>query len=190
MHPSPQITELLNDWKKGNPAALDQLMPVVYAELRKLARRHMQRQNPSHTLQATALIHEAFVRMVGDSGKRWKNRTHFFSVAAKVMRHVLVDHARAKGSAKRGGGWIAVPLDEGIATSDERLGGLLVLDRALTDLAKLHSRQSQVVELRFFGGFSVEETAEILEVSQETVMLDWRAAKAWLHHQMDRRSDT
>jgi len=186
MHPSPHVvTELLIEWGKGNPTAADQLMPLVYSELHKLARRHMQRQNPSHTLQTTALSHEAFVRMAGDPSKQWKNRFHFFALAAKVMRQVLVDHARAKHSAKRGDGWRAVPLDEGINTSDERLGGLLVLDQALTNLAKLHPRHSEVVELRFFGGFSVQETAEILKVSPETVMLDWRAARAWLHHELD-----
>ncbi len=187
MHPSPhQVTELLNEWGKGNPSALDQLMPLVYSELHKLARWHMQRQNPSHTLETTALIHEAYLRMTGDAGRQWKNRFQFFGLAAKVMRQVLVDHARAKHSAKRGGRWRALPLDEGIATCDERLAGLLVLDQTLTSLAKLHPRQSEVVELRFFGGFTVEETAQILKVSPETVTLDWRAARAWLHHELDR----
>ncbi len=151
MQPSPhQITKLLNDWRNGNPAALEQLMPLVYAELRKLARRHMQRQNPNHTLQTTALIHEAYLRLAGDSRKQWENRAQFYGVAAKAMRHVLVDHARARQAAKRGGGWQAIPLDEGIAVSDERLAGLIALDEALSRLSKLHPRQSEVIELRFF----------------------------------------
>ena len=182
---SHEITRLLNDWRSGNPAALEQLMPLVYAELHKLARRHMQRQNPSHTLQTTALIHEAYLRLAGDSRKQWENRAQFYGVAAKAMRHVLVDHARARQAAKRGGGWQAVPLDEGIAVSDERLAGLIALDEALSRLSKLHPRQSEVIELRFFGGLGVEETATILQVSPETVMLDWRAAKAWLHKKLN-----
>ena len=190
MQPSPhQVTELLNDWGKGNRAALEQLMPLVYAELRKLARRHMQRQNPNHTLQTTALIHEAYLRLAGASRKHWENRAQFYGVAAKAMRHVLVDHARARQAAKRGGGWQAVPLDEGIAVSDERLAGLIALDEALSRLSKLHRRQGEVIELRFFGGLSVEETATILQVSSETVMLDWRAAKAWLHKELGQSHD-
>lgn len=179
-----QITALLNDWKSGNPAAIEKLMPLIYAELHKLARRHMQRQKPSHTLQTTALIHEAYLKLASAPSTRWANRGEFYSVAAKAMRHVLVDHARARQAAKRGGGWQAVPLDEGIAVSDERLAGLIALDEALDRLSKLHPRQSEVIELRFFGGLGVEETAAILQVSAETVMLDWRAAKAWLHKEL------
>src|SRR5206468_10623692 len=185
MQSSPlQVTRLLNEWRNGNPAALEQLMPLVYAELHKLARRHMQRQNPSHTLQTTALIHEAYLRLAGDSGKEWESRAQFYGVAAKAMRHVLVDHARTRQAAKRGGGWQAVPFDDGIAVSDERLAGLIALDEALSRLSKLHPRQSEVIELRFFGGLSAEETAAVLQVSPETVMLDSRAAKAWLHKQL------
>jgi len=185
-----QITKLLNDWSNGDPAALEQLMTLVYAELHKLARRHMQRQNPSHTLQTTALIHEVYLRLAGDPPEQWKNRAQFYGVAARAMRNVLVDHARARQAAKRGGGWQAVPLDEGIAVSDERLNGLIALDEALSRLSKLHPRQGEVIELRFFGGLSVEETAAILRVSPETVMLDWRAAKAWLHKELDHSHDT
>jgi len=185
-----QITKLLNDWCNGNQAALEQLMPLVYAELHKLAHRHMQRQNPSHTLQTTALIHEAYLRLTGNSHKQWQNRAQFYGVASKAMRHVLVDHARTRQAAKRGGGWQAVPLDEGIAVSDERLAGLIALDEALSRLSKLHRRQNDVVELRFFGGLRVEETATILQVSPETVMLDWRAAKAWLHKELGHSHDT
>jgi RNA polymerase sigma-70 factor (ECF subfamily) len=188
MTPAPQhITQLLNEWGNGDQAALDRLMPLVYAELRRMARRHMNQQRPGHTLQTTALIHEAYMRLAGDSGKQWENRTHFFGVAAKAMRCVLVDHARSRGSAKRGGAVHPVTLDEGIHTSGERMAGLIALDDALTDLAKLHPRQCQVIELRFFAGLSVEETAAILKVSPDTVMRDWRAAKAWLERELNRR---
>jgi RNA polymerase sigma factor (TIGR02999 family) len=180
------LTELLNQWGSGNQAALDQLMPLVYSELHKLARRHMRGQNPDHTLQTTALIHEAWLRMAGDSEKSFKSRAHFYGVAAKAMRHVLVDYARAKHAAKRGGGERPVALEEGIGASDERLTGLIALDEALTRLGELHCRQGQVVELRFFGGFSVEDTANVLKISAETVMLDWRVAKAWLHKELSR----
>ena len=185
-----RVTQLLHEWGKGDPAALEQLMPLVYAELHKMARRHMQQQNPGHTLQTTALIHEAYLRLAGDSDKQWKSRAHFFGVAAKAMRHVLVDHARAKHAEKRGGALRPVPLDEGVGTSAERLAGLIALDDALSDLAKLHPRQSEVIELRFFGGLSVDETAGILKVSPETVMLDWRSAKAWLQREMDGTHDS
>jgi len=191
MQSSPlQVTRLLNEWRNGNPAALEQLMPLVYAELHKLARRHMQRQNPSHTLQTTALIHEAYLRLAGDSGKERVSRAQFHCVAAQALRHVLVDHARTRRAAQRGGGWQAVPFDEGIAVSHERLAGLIALDEALSRLSKLHPRQSEVIELRFFGGLRVEETAAILQVSPETVMLDWRAAKAWLHKELGHSHDT
>ena len=190
MESSPhQVTKLLNDWRKGDPAALERVMPLVYGELQKLARRHMRRQKPSHTLQTTELIHEAYLRLARDSTKQWENRAQFYAVAAKAMRHVLVDHARARRAAKRGGGWQAVPLDEGIGVSDGRLAGLIVLDEALTRLSKLHPRQGDVIELRFFGGLSVEETAAVLGVSPETVMLDWRVAKAWLHKELGQSHD-
>ena len=184
-----QVTRLLKEWGDGNQAALHQLMPLVYAELHKMARRYMIQQSPGHTLQTTALIHEAYVRLAGGPGKRWDNRAHFFGVAAKAMRHDLVDHARATASAKRGGAARAVRLDEGVVATRERMAGLIALDDALTDLAKLHPRQSEVVELRFFGGLSVEETAGVLKVSPETVMRDWRAAKAWLHRELERSDD-
>src|SRR5579864_7814602 len=190
MTPVPHhITQLLNEWGNGDQAALDRLMPLVYAELRRMARRHMNQQRPGHTLQTTALIHEAYMRLAGDSAKQWDNRAHFFGVAAKAMRCVLVDHARSRRSAKRGGAVRPVTLDEGIHTSGERIAGLIALDDALTDLDKLHPRQSQVVELRFFAGLSVEETAAILKVSPETVMRDWRAAKAWLERELNRSYD-
>ena len=183
----PEVTELLNEWSRGNQAALEQLMPLVYAQLHKMARHQMRGQNPAHTLQTTALIHEAWLRMAGDSEKHWNSRVHFYGVAAKAMRHVLVDYARARHAAKRGGAVPSVSLEEGIVVSDERLTGLIMLDEALTRLGQLHARQARVVELRFFAGFTIEETANLLNVSAETVMLDWRAAKAWLHKELGRR---
>ena len=190
MTPAPHhITQLLNEWGNGDQAALDRLMPLVYAELRKMARRHMQQQRPGQTLQTTALIHEAYMRLAGDSARQWESRIHFYGVAAKAMRCVLVDHARSRRSAKRGGAVRPVTLDEGIHTSGERMAGLIALDDALNDLAKLHPRQCQVIELRFFAGLSVEETAAIVKVSPDTVMRDWRAAKAWLERELNRSHD-
>jgi RNA polymerase sigma factor (TIGR02999 family) len=184
-----QVTQLLNEWGKGSQAALEELMPMVYGELHKMAKRYMDQQNPSHTLQTTALINEAYLRLAGDSARTWQNRSHFFGVAAKAMRHVLVDHARTRYAAKRGGALQNLRLDENIDTSGERMRELIALDDALTDLAKLHPRQSEVIELRFFGGLGVEETAEVLKVSPETVMRDWRIAKAWLHTELNRSDD-
>src|ERR1700681_586901 len=180
------ITQLLIEWGNGNQAALEDLMPIVYPELHKMAKRYMNQQNPIHTLQTTALIHEAYLRLAGDAARQWQNRAHFFGVAAKAMRHVLVDHARTTHAAKRGGAVRALRLDEDIDTSGERMAQLIALDDALTDLAKLHPRQSEVIELRFFGGLSVEETADLLKVSPETVARDWRIAKAWLHGELNR----
>jgi len=183
--PAPQrVTKLLIDWRNGDQSALDQLMPLVYSELHRMATRYMNQQKRDHTLQTTALIHEAFIRLVGNSGKKWENRAQFFGVAAKAMRHVLIDHARASHAAKRGGERHAIPLDEAILISDERMADFVALDDALTDLAKLNPRQSEVIELRYFGGLSVEETAQILKTSPETVMRDWRAAKAWLYREL------
>jgi RNA polymerase sigma factor (TIGR02999 family) len=186
---SPQeVTQLLTDWGEGNQAALDRLMPLVYAELHRMASRYMGMQNPGHTLQPTALIHEAYVRLAGDDERQWKNRAHFFGVAAKSMRHILVDHARTHQATKRGGGRHAVALDEAVVVSDERMAEIVALDDVLADLAKLNPRQSEVVELKYFGGLSAEETTEVLKVSPETVMRDWRAAKAWLYAQLSQPS--
>jgi RNA polymerase sigma factor (TIGR02999 family) len=182
-----EVTQLLAEWGKGNESALNELLPLVYAELRRIASRYMGGQNPGHILQPTALINEAFIRLAGDTPKQWANRAHFFAVAAKSMRHILVDHARANQAARRGGSsGHAVRLDEGIAVSTERLAEIVALDDALADLFKLSPRQGQVVELRYFGGLSVEETAVTLKVSPETVMRDWRAAKSWLYTQLNR----
>ncbi|HXA66605.1 MAG TPA: sigma-70 family RNA polymerase sigma factor [Bryobacteraceae bacterium] len=191
MAPSTQrVTQLLIEWGNGSHAALEELMPLVYAELHKMARRYMNQQNPLHTLQTTALIHEAYLRLAGEGAKQWQNRAHFFGVAAKAMRHVLVDHARTTNAAKRGGAVRALRLDEEIDSSGERMAQLIALDDALTDLAKLHQRQSEVIELRFFGGLSVQETAELLKVSPETVARDWRIAKAWLHGELNHSHDS
>ena len=181
-----QVTQLLAEWGNGNQAALDRLMPIVYAELHKMAKRHMNQQRPGHTLQTTALVHEAFFKLVGESGKQWENRAHFFGVAAQAMRHVLVDYARSAHAQKRGGAQRPVALDDAMTISTGRLAEVIALDDCLTALAKLHPRQSEVISLRYFGGLSVEETAQVLKVSPETVMRDWRAAKAWLHVQLSR----
>jgi RNA polymerase sigma factor (TIGR02999 family) len=181
-----EVTQLLTDWSNGDQAALEKLMPLVYDELHRMAKRYMGRQHPGCTLRTTALIHEAYLRLVAQPTKRWQDRTHFFAVGAQAMRHVLVDYARSRHYAKRGGGVRAVSLDEAAVVSGERAAELVALDEALTELAALHPRQSQMVELRFFGGLSVEETAEVLKVSPDTVMRDWQMAKAWLHRELSK----
>lgn len=183
---SHEVTQLLIDWGNGDQAALDRLMPLVHAELRRMARRYMSRQNPGHTLQTTALINEAFLKLVGSHDKHFQNRAHFFGVAAQAMRHILVDYARAKQYEKRGGGAQQVSLDEALTVSAERAAELVALDDALKELANIDSRKSRVVELRYFGGLSVEETAEVLNVSAVTVMRDWSLAKAWLHRELSK----
>lgn len=175
-----EVTELLIKWSKGDKAALDELMPVIHSELRRLARRYMARERPGHTLQTTALINEAYLRLVDQQGVEWQDRAHFFAVAAQVMRHILVDHARKYQSEKRGAGAQKVPLDEVIVANQERAAELVTLDQALNDLATIDPRQSQIVELRFFGGLTVEETAEVMKIAPITVMREWRTAKAWL----------
>jgi RNA polymerase sigma factor (TIGR02999 family) len=179
-----KLTELLSAWGDGDQAALEQLMPAIYQELRRLAGRHMARERADHTLQATALVNEAYLRLVDQKRVRWQNRAHFWGVAAQMMRRILVDYARARGRAKRGGGAPVVSLDEAAALSAERASELVAVNDALDRLAALDERKSRVVELRFFGGLSVEETAEVLQVSPNTVMRDWRTAKAWLHREL------
>ena len=183
---SHEVTQLLMEWSEGNQSALDRLMSLVSAELRRIAARYMAAQRPTHTLQTTALIHEAYLRMANKSGGKWTNRAHFFGVAANAMRNILVDHARAEHAARRGGQQKhTVSLDEAAPASPEHFANILALDDALKDLGTLCPRQSQVVELRYFGGLSNEEIAEALNVSPETVMRDWRAARAWLSLQLD-----
>jgi RNA polymerase sigma-70 factor (ECF subfamily) len=177
---SHEITRLLLAWQEGDQAALDRLIPLVHAELYRRAKRYMGRERRGHTLQTTALIHEVYLRLVDAQQVRWQNRAHFFAIAARLMRRILVDHARERRYQKRGGEARRVTLDEGLVVSPERDDDLVALDDALSALGEVDLRKSRVVELRFFGGLSVEETAEALEVSPETVRRDWRLARSWL----------
>jgi len=179
--PSPEITQLLSNWSAGHTEGAADLMPVVYQELRRLARQHLQRERSDHTLQPTALVHEAYLRLVNQKGAHWQNRAQFFAVAGQLMRRILVDHARARLAEKRGGKAERIELDEALLPPEERAANLLALDDALTELATIDARKSQVVELRFFGGLTVEETAEAMGLNSATVRRDWTFAKAWLH---------
>ena len=179
-----EVTMLLKAWNDGDPAAPDKLVPLIYAELRRLARRSMRRENPQHTLETGALINEAYMRLADWKNARWENRAHFYGVAAQIMRRVLVDHARSHAYQKRGGGARPVALDEAIVASPDRAPDLIALDEALERLTKRDPRKGKVVELRFFGGLSVEETAAVLNVSTVTVMRDWNFVKAWLSREM------
>jgi RNA polymerase sigma factor (TIGR02999 family) len=178
------LTELLRDWRAGDRAALDRLTPIVYDEIRRIAHRYMDRERQGHTLQTTALINEAYLRLLGQQHLDWNSRNHFFAVVAQVMRHVLIDHARNLLSLKRGGDAQRVSIDEITVMSSERAGELVALDEALQGLARLDARKARVVELRYFGGFSLEETAAVLEISLMTVRRDWQAARAWLYREM------
>ena len=180
-----EVTRLLLAWSDGDGAALDKLTPLVYEELHRLARRYMGRESSGHTLQTTALVNEAYLRLIDSGRVRWENRAHFFGVAAQIMRHILVDFARSRRNLKRGGDLQRVSLDEALVVSRERAADLVALDDALKALEAVDQRKSRVVELRFFGGLSVEETAEVLKVSPETVMRDWRLAKMWLLRELD-----
>jgi RNA polymerase sigma factor (TIGR02999 family) len=186
MPPPQEVSQLLIAWSNGDEEALEQLMPLVYEELRRLAHRHLGRERAGHTLQTTALIHEAYLRMVDQKEVRWQNRAHFFAVAAQMMRRILVDYARSRHFAKRGGGAQHVSLDEALVVSHERAADIVALNEALNALAEFDERKSRMVELRFFGGLSIEETAEALRVSPGTVMRDWTLAKAWLQREMRR----
>jgi RNA polymerase sigma factor (TIGR02999 family) len=179
-----QITGLLVSWRKGDKAALDQLMPLVYDELHRLAHRYMKRERPGQTLQTTALVNEAYLRLVDSKEIEWKDRAHFFAIAAQIMRHLLVDRARARRYVKRGSGGRQVTLDETAVISSERDLELLDLDEALNKLAAIDARKSRLVELRYFGGSSVEETAEVLGVSGITVKREWSKTKAWLYREL------
>jgi RNA polymerase sigma factor (TIGR02999 family) len=181
----PQITQLLLAWGNGDQRALEELMPLVYAELRKVAARRLRRQRPGHTLQTTALVNEAYLRLIDASQVRWQNRAHFFAVSAQFMRRILVDFARERQNLKRGGGAQRVSLDEGVALAPERGEDLLALDEALDRLAALNARQARVVELRYFGGLSEEETAEALKISLRTVQRDWNLARLWLYRELN-----
>jgi RNA polymerase sigma factor (TIGR02999 family) len=188
MKPSPshEVTQLLRAWSKGDNAALDSLYQIVYNELHRLAHRYMSRENAGHTLQTTALVNEAYLRLADAREMNWQDRAHFFAVSANVMRRILIDEARARRAERRGGDNLTIALDEALDIERGSDINLIALDLALQGLSKINHRQSQVVELRYFGGLSVEETAEVLKVSADTVMRDWRFAKAWLKRELVR----
>lgn len=179
-----QITELLAEWSDGNQSALDELYPLVFEELHRLARRYMNRERKGHTLQTTALINEAYVRLVDQRNVHWANRSHFFAISAQIMRRILIDHARRHAYAKRGGGAHQVSLEEAATVTPELSRGLVRLDEALKSLAEMDPRRSQVVELRYFGGLNNEEIADVLKISENTVTRDWNMARAWLYQQL------
>ncbi|HEX4950321.1 MAG TPA: sigma-70 family RNA polymerase sigma factor [Blastocatellia bacterium] len=180
-----EVSQLLTEWGRGDQEALERLMPLVYDELRRLASRHLRRERPDHTLQTTALVHEAYLALVGQRHANWQNRAQFFAIASQLMRRILVDYARSHRATKRGGDYIKLSLDEAVALSDEKSADLLALDEALDRLATVDPQQSRVVELRVFGGLSVEETAAALDISPRTVKREWSMAKAWLHQQIN-----
>lgn len=182
-----EVTELLIEWSNGDKAALDKLMPLIHEELRRLAHHYMSNERPGHTLQTTALVNEAYLRLVNRKGVHWQNRAHFFAIAATLMRSILVDHARTHASAKRGGGGPRIEIDEAMIVSQERAAEVLALDDVLTKLAKFDPQQSRIVELRFFGGLTIEETAEVLDLSKATIKREWIAAKAWLYRELSKR---
>lgn len=179
------VTELLVASHKGDPEALNKLLPLVYDELRRVAERYLRRERPDHTLQATALVHEAYLRLV-DQNVPWQNRAHFFGIAAEMMRRILIDHARGVQAAKRGSGGIKLPLDDVINLSDERAADLIVLDEALKALSEIDPQKSRIVELRFFGGLSIEETAEVMGLGTATIIRQWKFAKAWLYSEVSK----
>jgi RNA polymerase sigma factor (TIGR02999 family) len=179
-----KLTELLAAWSDGDKAALEQLTPIVYQELYRLAAGHLAHERAGHTLQATALVNEAYVRLINQKRVRWQNKAHFLGIAAQMMRRILVDYARSRRYAKRGGGAPVVSLDEAAAVSVEQASNLVAVNDALVRLSELDARKGRVVELRFFGGLSVEEAAEVLQVSPNTVLREWRTAKAWLHREL------
>ena len=188
MNTSPQdVTGLLVRWRTGDREALDALTPLVYDELRRLAKSYLRRERPDHTLDGTALVHEAYMRLVDQRNVEWRNRNHFFALAAELIRRILVDHARARIAAKRGGANVKLSLDEALAPADEKDLNLLALDDALLALAKADPQQSRIVELRYFAGLTIEETADVMEISPATVKRDWTTAKAFLKREMLRK---
>ena len=190
--PTHEITQWLVGWSDGDPSALEKLTPLVYRELHRLAQAYMRGERPGHTLQTTALVNEAYVRLIDADRMGWQNRAHFYGVAAKLMRHILVDFARSRDEVKRGGGVEPLPLDEAWTITTDRTAELVNLDDALTALEKLDARQSRIVELRFFGGLTEPEIAEVLKVSPRTVNSDWSLARAWLLRELGQsgRDDT
>ncbi len=184
---SKEITRILQEWSGGKQEALDALLPLVYAELHRQASRYLRRERRDHTLQTTALIHEAYLKLIDQREVNWQNRAHFFGIAAQAMRRILVDYARGRHRAKRGGIGEDLPLEEAkLVVSEERSIDLVALDEALTRLAEFEERQARIVELRYFSGLSIEETAEVLHISPATVKSDWNVAKAWLRHEITR----
>jgi len=182
---SPQeVTQLLADWGKGDRSALDKLFPLVQSELRRIAQRQMSQERPGHTLQATALVNEAYLKLAGQQGFDWHNRAHFFAVCAQVMRHILIDHARAHARDKRGGGAIPVSLNEALLVAEDQAAHFIALDDALRVLESLDPQKGKIIELRYFGGLSMEEAAEVLNISPRTVRREWQRAKAWLYRMM------
>jgi RNA polymerase sigma factor (TIGR02999 family) len=181
-----EITQLLIAWRNGEPAALDELIPLVQNELRRLARNYMRRQKPGHTLQTTALVNEAYLRLVDSNRVNWQDRNHFFAISAQLMRRILVDAARRKNSQKRGGDRFQVTLDDALNIADEKDTNIIALDEAMQELATLNPRQSQIVELRYFGGLTEEEIAAMLDVSTRTVRRDWNLARAWLFRELNK----
>lgn len=188
-HPPPsQVTKLLQGWRAGDPRALDALLPLVYDELRRLAHYHLRNERPNHTLQSTALVHEAYFRLVGQDFPEWKSRAHFFAIAAQLMRQILVDYARRQRASKRGGSICMLPLDNAVALPQSKDVDVLALDDALNALAEVDPRQTRVVELRFFAGLSLEEISEVTGMATATVQRDWTAARAWLYREISRRA--
>ena len=181
---SESITKLLIEWREGDQTALDRLIPLVHQELRRLAHHYLKGERPGHTLQTTALVNEAYLKLVDHKGMRWQNRAHFFAVAAQAMRRILVDYARTRDALKRGGGLSVLPLDEAATVADTQAANLLALNDALDQLAAMDERKSRIVVLRYFGGMSVDETAEVVGVSPATVMREWSSAKTWLFKAM------
>ena len=187
--PPLQITQLLVEWGKGDRAALDRIMPLVHNELHRIAHRYMNRERPGHTLQTSAVVNEAYLRLIDQQSVKWQNRAHFFGIAAQMMRRILVDYARKHNYAKRGGGALHVSLNEAAARSNKRTADVIALDEALTALEAIDVQQSRVVELRFFGGLTIKETAEVLGISVDMVKREWNTAKGWLYREMSNNSD-
>jgi RNA polymerase sigma factor (TIGR02999 family) len=188
MDTSPDITQLLLAWSAGDREALEALTPLVYGELKKIAEGYLRRERADHTLQPTALAHEAYIKLIDQQHVQWRNRAHFYGIAAQAMRRILVDHARARLAGKRGSGGAVVSLDEAVDVSDERASQLVALDEALKTLAELDPQNCRVVELKYFGGMTLEETAEVLGISRATVIREWKMAKAWLYGELNRSS--
>lgn len=187
-HPPSEVSLLLQDWRNGDRKALDALLPLVYQELRRLAHFQLQKERPDHTLQSAALVHEAYLRLIGLNAPQWESRTHFFAIAAQLMRQILVDYARRHSAAKRGGSACKLPLEDANLASRGKDVDVVALDEALNSLAKIDPRQSRVVELRFFAGLSLQEISQALEIAPATVQRDWTTARAWLHREISRAS--